>query len=183
MKIYFSLIITSFLLSTGVSAQNKKNEEFKLDNVLVVAQQDKQEDRYSLEVSLIQLFNSYDIKTKASLNVIKQGGSPKILLNDSVQKSLKNEGIDTYMLISVRGYDKRFKPSENIKTLEEELEAGHLFPLYRESATSVTFSIIFYKNGEPVHYELIRTGTVGSRDAVLKKLMKKVDKAIRKDWM
>lgn len=183
MKIYISLIITSLLLSTSITAQNEESEEFKLDNVLVVAQQDKQEDRYSLEVGLIQLFNVYNIKTKASLNVIKQGGSPKILLNDSVQKSLKNEGIDTYMLISVRGYDKRFKPSENIKSLEEELEAGHLFPLYRESATSVTFSIIFYKNGEPVHYELIRTGTVGSKDAVMKKLLKKVDRALRKDWM
>lgn len=183
MKIYINLIISSFLLSTSIFAQDEKKEEFRLENVLVVAQQDKQEDRYSLEVSLMQLFNSYNIKTKASLNVVKQGGSPTILLNDSVQKSLKTEGIDTYMLISVRGYDKRFKPSENIKTLEEELEAGHLFPLYRESATSVTFSIIFYKNGAPVHYELIRTGTVGSKDAVLKKLMKKVDRALRKDWL
>lgn len=183
MKIYISLIIASFLLSVNLAAQDEKKEEFKLDNVLVVAQQDKQEDRYSLEVSLIQLFNSYDIKTKASLNVIKQGGSPKILLNDSVQKSLKKEGIDTYMLISVRGYDKRFKPSENIKSLEEELEAGHLFPIYRESATSVTFSIIFYQNEKPVHYELIKTGTVGSKDAVLKKLMRKVDKSLRRKWM
>lgn len=183
MKIYLSLIIASFFISNSFFAQNKKSEEFKLDNVLVVAQQDKQEDRYSLEVSLMQLFNSYNLKTKASLNVIKQGGSPKILLNDSVQKSLKNEGIDTYMLISVRGYDKRFKPSENIKTLEEELEAGHLFPLYRESATSVTFSIIFYQNGEPVHYELIKTGSVGSKDAVLKKLMRKVEKSLKRKWM
>tara|TARA_R100000951_G_C2603089_1_gene168794 strand:- start:24 stop:575 length:552 start_codon:yes stop_codon:yes gene_type:complete len=183
MKIYISLIFSSFLLSTSIIAQDKEDKDFKLDNVLVVAQQDKQEDRYSLEVSLMQLFNSYDIKTKASLNVVKQGGSPKILLNDSVQKSLKNEGIDTYMLISVRGYDKRFKPSENIKSLDEELEAGHLFPLYRESATSVTFSITFYKDGEPVHYELIRTGTVGSRDAVLKKLMRKLDRSLRRKWL
>lgn len=183
MKTYISLIIASIILSSSAIAQKEKEEEFKLDNVLVVAQQDKQEDRYSLEVSLIQLFNSYNIKTKASLNVIKQGGSPKILLNDSVQKSLKNEGIDTYMLISVRGYDKRFKPSENIKSLEEELEAGHLYSVYRDGATSVTFTIIFYKNGEPVHYELIKTGTIGSKDAVIKKLIKKVDKALRKDWL
>lgn len=182
MKLYFNLIIASLLISTSFFAQDNK-KEFQLDNVLVVAQQDKQEDRYSLEVSLMQLFNSYNLKTKASLNVIKQGGSPKILLNDSVQNSLQKEGIDTYMLISVRGYDKRFKPSENIKSLEEELEAGHLFPLYRESATSVTFSIIFYQNGEPVHYELIKTGSVGSKDAVLKKLMRKVEKSLKRKWM
>lgn len=163
-------------------AQKEKEEDFKLDNVLIVSQQDKLEDRYSLEVGLISLFNSYEVKTKASLNVIKQGGSPKILLKDSVQRVLKTDGIDTYMLISVRGYDKRFKPSEDIKSLEEELEAGHLFPIYRESASSVTFSIIFYRNGEPIHYELIRTGAVGSRDAVLKKLMRKIDRRMRRKW-
>ncbi|MEX1191098.1 MAG: hypothetical protein WED10_10900 [Brumimicrobium sp.] len=175
-----SLIITSLFIVSSVFSQE---EEFKLDNVLIVAQQDKQTDRYTLEVSLMQLFNQYNIKTKASLNVIKQGGSPDILLNDSVQESLKAEGIDTYMLISVRGYDKRFRRSEEMKPLEEELKAGHLFPLYREEATSVTFSITFYKNEEPVHYELIKTGSVGSKDAVIKKLIKKADKSLRKDWI
>lgn len=179
MKLYISLFISIFIFSV-VHAQV---DEFKLENALVVAQQDKQEDRYSLEVALIQLFNSYDIKTKASLNVIKQGGSPNILLNDSVQKSLKSQGIDTYMLVSVRGFDKRYKTSKKIKPLEDEIDAGHLFPIYRESAASVTFSFTFYKNGKPVHHELIRTGTVGSRDAVLKKLLRKVDRALRKDWM
>lgn len=166
-----------------VSQGMTQDEELNLDNVLVIAQQDKQSDRYSLEVALLQLFNQYNIKTKASLNVLKQGGSADVLLTDSLQNKLKSEGIDTYMLISVRGYDKRFRPAENIKSFEEEIKAGHLFPLYRENATSVTFSITFYRDGEPVHYELIKTGTVGSKDAVIKKLLKKMERSLRRDWL
>lgn len=158
-------------------------EKMDLSNVLVIAQQDDPSDRYSLEVALLQLFNSYDIKTKASLNVLKQGGTAEVLLSDSLQKKLKKEGIDTYMLISVRGYDKRFRPADEVNSLEEEINAGHLFPLYRESATSVTFTITFYRDGNPIHSELIKTGTVGSRDAVIKKLLKKMEKSLRKSWI
>lgn len=179
MKIINLIIASLFIVSIAFSQE----EEFKLDNVLIIAQQDKQTDRYTLEVSLMQLFNQYNIKTKASLNVLKQGGSPDILLKDSVQESLKSEGIDTYMLISVRGYDKRFRRSEEIKPFEQELNAGHLYPLYREEATSVTFSVTFYKDGEPALYELFRTGSVGSRDAVIKKLLKKVERSLKKDWL
>lgn len=158
-------------------------EKMDLSNVLVIAQQDDPSDRYSLEVALLQLFNSYDIKTKASLNVLKQGGTAEVLLSDSLQKKLKKEGIDTYMLISVRGYDKRFRPADEVNSLEEEINAGHLFPLYRESATSVTFTITFYRDGNPIHSKLIKTGTVGSRDAVIKKLLKKMEKSLRKSWI
>lgn len=165
---------------TQVFAQT---EELNLDNVLVIAQQDKQPDRYSLEVAILQLFNQYGLKTKASLNVLKQGGSADVLLTDSLQNKLESEGIDTYMLISVRGYDKRFRPAEEINSFEEEIKAGHLFPLYRENATSVTFTITFYRDGKPVHSELIKTGTVGSKDAVIKKLLKKMERSLKRDWI
>lgn len=179
MKSYAALIIVFF----GLIHLSHSQDELDLKNALVIAQQDEQSDRFSLEVATLQLLNSYGVKTKASLNVLKQGGTADVLLTDSLQTKLKNEGIDTYMLISVRGYDKRFRPSEKINTLQEEIEAGHLFPIYRESATSVTFTITFYRDGKPVHYELIKTGTVGSKDAVIKKLMKKMERSLRKDWL
>lgn len=179
MKSYAAIIIVFFGLIHFTHSQDKLN----LENALVIAQQDEQSDRFSLEVATLQLLNSYGVKTKASLNVLKQGGTADVLLTDSLQSKLKKEGVDTYMLISVRGYDKRFRPSDEINTLKEEIEAGHLFPLYRESATSVTFTITFYRDGKPVHYELIKTGTVGSKDAVIKKLMKKMERSLRKDWL
>lgn len=179
MKSYIALIFVFF----GWIQTSHSQDELNLDNALVIAQQNEQADRFSLEVAILQLLNSYNVKTKASLNVLKQGGTADVLLTDSLQARLKKDGIDTYMLISVRGYDKRFRPSDKINTLQEEIEAGHLFPLYRESATSVTFTVTFYRNGEPVHYELIKTGTVGSKDAVIKKLMKKMERSLRKDWL
>jgi hypothetical protein len=181
MKItYLFILISSFSLNTLAQGDSK---EFKLTNTIVVAQQDKPEDRYSLEINVLQLLASRGINTKASLNIVKQGGSPLILSEDSIQKQVLNEGFDTYMLISVRGYDKKFKPSTNVLPLEDELNAGHLFPLYREEVTSVTFSVTFYRNNVPVHYELIKTGNVGSRDSVLKKFIKKLDKKLQKSWL
>lgn len=176
----YVFLITVLTIFSGVSFTQ---EDLNLENALVIAQQDKQPDRYSLEVATLQLLNSYGVKTKASLNVLKQGGTADVLLTDSLQNKLKSEGVDTYMLISVRGYDKRFRPAEKIKSLEEEIKAGHLFPLYRESATSVTFTITFYRDGEPVHSELIKTGTVGSKDAVIKKLMRKMERSLKRDWL
>ncbi|HLW38765.1 MAG TPA: hypothetical protein VKX31_00145 [Brumimicrobium sp.] len=178
-----AVLCTLFIVIASNVWGQVKNQDLNLTNVLVVAQQDDLSDRYSLEVALLQLFNYYDIKSKASLNIIKEGGSPDILVSDSIQQQLKEEGIDTYLLVSVRGYDNRFKPSERISSLDEELKAGHLFPLYRESASRVTFTFTFYRDLEPVYSTLIRTGTVGSKEAVLKKLMKKVEKELSRKWM
>lgn len=181
LKMIVALVLIALLQSNGLIAQEQ--EPLNLKNVLVVAQQDKLSDRYSLEVALIQLLSKYNVKTKAALNVIKQEGSPEILLTDSTRQALENEGIDTYLLVSVRGFDSRFRPSKNLNTLEEEIMAGHLFPLYRDGASRVTFSFTFYRNSVPVYNELIRTGTVGSKDAVIKKLLKKVEKRMVKDWL
>lgn len=181
MKILFLVSIIAVIFSQNGWTQTA--EELNLKNVLIVGQQDDVPDKYTLEVGLLQLFSEYGVKAKASLNVVKQRGTDNVLLEDSVYQSLKNEGIDTYLLVSIRGYNKRFKPSEEINTLEEELNAGHLYPLYRESATNVTFTFTFYRDRKPVHYELIKTGTVGDKAAVMRKLLKKVKRRLTKDWM
>ncbi|RYM35764.1 hypothetical protein ERX46_01860 [Brumimicrobium glaciale] len=181
MKNLFLITLSAMFLSLNMWAQEA--EPLNLRNVLVVGQQDDLSDRYILEVGLLQLFSEYKIKTKASLNVVKQRGTDELLLNDSIHQKLKSEGIDTYLLVSIRGYNKRFKPSDNANPIEEEINAGHLYPLYRESASTVTFSFTFYRDMKPVHYELIKTGTVGSKEAVMKKLLKKVEKRLEKEWL
>src|SRR5690554_352597 len=102
----YLLLITFTLLLTRANVWAQKNDELKLRNVLVVAQQDDLSDRYSVEVALLELFKSYDVKTIASLNVLKQGGSADILLADTTRQELKEKGIDTYLLVSVRGYNR-----------------------------------------------------------------------------
>lgn len=181
MKYLFLITMTTLLMNNKTWSQD--NGSLNLKNVLVVAQQDDLSDRYTVEIALLQLFNSYNINAKASLNVLKQGGSAEILMNDSTIQILKEQGIDTYLLVSVRGFNNRFKPSEKIHDFEEEIKAGHLYPLYRESTSTVTFTFTFYRDLKPVHYELIRTGTVGSKDAVVKKMMKKVERRLTKNWL
>ena len=181
MKNLFLATLSALLLSLNLGAQEA--EPLNLKNVLIVGQQDDLSDRYTLEVGLLQLFTDYNVKSKASLNVIKQRGTDEILLTDSIHQKLKSEGIDTYLLVSIRGYNKRFKLSENANPIEEEINAGHLYPLYRESASTVTFSFTFYRDMKPVHYELIKTGTIGSKDAVMKKLLKKVERRLTKEWL
>lgn len=157
-------------------------EDLNLSNVLVIAQQDKLEDRYTMEIAMLELMRSNDIVAKSSLNILKQGQDPSILASDSITRKLGNDGIDTYLLISVRGYDTRFNPSQNLPELKDELRSGHLFPLWRESASTVTFTFLFYRNGIPAHYELIRVRAGGTKDAMMKKLYRKVEKRLQKDW-
>lgn len=176
------LLIGIFALFISLNSWGQNGEPLNLKNVLIVGQQDDMSDRYILEVGLLQLFTDYNIKSKASLNVVKQKGTDDILLNDSIYQQLKNEGYDTYLLVSIRGYNKRFKLSDEASPIEDEINAGHLYPLYRESASTVTFSFTFYRDMKPVHFELIKTGTVGSKDAVMKKLLKKVERRLEKDW-
>ena len=84
MKITYLYILISFFSFNTLAQGDSK--DFKLSNVIVVAQQDKPEDRYSLEINVLQLLASRGINTKASLNIVKQGGSPLILSEDSIQK-------------------------------------------------------------------------------------------------
>lgn len=86
------------------------------------------------------------------------------------------------LLVSVRGYDKRFQPSSGKYTLTEDLAAENLFPLYKEEIVSVTFEFHFYRAGQLVYTDLIKIGGASSREKVLKKLRKAVTKRALKKW-
>ncbi|MGV3630076.1 MAG: hypothetical protein ACO1O6_02670 [Bacteroidota bacterium] len=157
-------------------------ESLDLKNVLVVGQLDKPEDRFTMEVNLTEILAGEGIKTMASLNVLKQGSEMIMLASDSISAALKAKGIDTYVLVSVRGYDTKFKPSKNHNDLKTELTVGHLFPLYRDEIISVTFEFNFYRNGQFVAYDILKLPGTSSRDEVVKKLHKKLPKRINKLW-
>lgn len=181
MKYFFLFVFTLSFSYQSLWAQ--KNQNLNLKNVLIVAQQNDLSDRYSLEVALIQMFSYYNVKCKASLNVVKEGGSPDILLNDSIRQKLKDEGIDTYLLVSIRGFDRRYQPADSLNDFKDEIDVGHLFPLYRESASNVTFNFTFYRDLKPVYYDMIRVKGISSKDDVIKKLLKAVEKELTKSWM
>ena len=156
--------------------------EFALKNSLIIGQLEKADDRYTIEIALTELFAEAGVKAVPSLNVLKIGASIEMLANDSVQKLITAKGIDTYMTVSVRGYDKKFKLAENHEDFKRALATSHLFSLYRDELVNITFEFTIYREGKFMGTDLIRCGNVSDRDKVVKKFKKKVGKRIPK-WM
>ena len=178
------IALCSVLLVFGAQAQKKKKDQeaLNLQNVVIVGQMDDPADRYSVEISMSELFGNAGIKSKASLNLIKQGADSQTLASDSISNKLSSDGFDTYMVISVRGYDKRFKSSDVDESLSDALSRGNLFAIYQEGVVSVSFEYKFYRKGKLVHSEIIKCGNARSRQKVMRKLRKKVTKRIEKSW-
>ena len=174
----FFILLALFVSVIGYGQTEKLN----LTNCLVVSHLDKQEDRFTLEIAISDALSRSKIKNMVSLNVLKQGGNPQILVTDSVSSMLKAKGIDTYMLVSVRGFDTHFKKSTQKFTLAEDLAAENLFPIYKEDIVSVTFEFHFYRGGKLVYTDMIFVGGAGSREKVVKNLRKKLTKKVNKDW-
>lgn len=172
------LIILFILLSGWSSAQTN----VQLKNALVIGQMDKPEDRYSIEINLVELLASHSLVAKPSLNYVKVGQDSRILAEDSLRTLIASHGIDTYVIVSVRGFDRKFKSSTQ-KSLTETLEAGNLFRLYRDGAVSVSFEFTFYRNGQYVGNDIVKCGNISDRDSVVKRLRKKTNKRLVKKWM
>lgn len=171
--------IVFLAITCGTYAQNEK---LHLKNTLVVSHLDKQEDRFSLEIAVSEVLSHCGVKNMVSLNVLKQGGDPQVLLTDSVSNMLREKGIDTYMLVSVRGFDARYSKSTGNFTLAEDLAAENLFPIYKDDIVSVTFEFHFYRDGKLVYTDLLKIGGASSREKVMKKLRKKLTKKVHKHW-
>lgn len=152
----------------------------QLKNAIIIGQLEKPDDRYSIEIAITEIFTNADIKAIPSLNVLKVGGDIKMLANDSVQKIVTSKGIDTYMTVSVRGYDKRFKLAQNNDNFKTALNTGHLFSIYRDDLVTITFEFTFYREGQFMGTDIIKCGNVSSREDVLKRLKKKLTKKVQK---
>jgi hypothetical protein len=153
---------------------------FQLTNAFIVAQLDRPEEKFSLEINLAELFSEQGVNVFPSLNILKQGQNPTVLASDSVTSILKNKQLDTYVLVSVRGYDRNYRKKSNLTSLVEELSSSHLFPLYRDDIVSLTIEFLFYQNGNQVYSDLLKIKNINNKDSVLKKLHKKLPKLIHK---
>jgi hypothetical protein len=152
---------------------------FQLTNAFIVAQLDRPEEKFSLEINLAELFSEQGVNVFPSLNILKQGQNPTVLASDSVISILKNKQLDTYVLVSVRGYDRNYRKKSNLTSLVEELSSSHLFPLYRDDIVSLTIEFLFYQNGNQVYSDLLKIKNINNKDSVLKKLHKKLPKMIQ----
>jgi hypothetical protein len=174
----FLSVLILFISISGIA----QTSNLSLKNAIVVAQLDKVEDRFTMEINLTEMLTGNGVKAIASLNILKEGSSIGLLSSDSIQAVLKEKGFDTYVMVSVRGYDRKFKPAKNHLNLKEELISGHMFPLYRDEVSSVSFEFLFYRNGEVVGYDLIKVGGINSRENAIKKFRKKTEKRIVSKW-
>jgi hypothetical protein len=170
--VFCTLLIVSFGFS----------QSLKLKNVLVIGQFEKPEDRYAIEVNLTELLTNSGIKASPSLNILKQGTSVVNLVNDSIQQLIQSKGFDTYVIVNVRGYDRKFKTSEAKVLFEDMLNMASLYHLYRDEASSVSFEFTFFRNQKVVYRDILRCGNVSNRDSVIKRLRKKMPKLIEKHW-
>src|SRR5690606_12857445 len=84
-----------------------------VESLLIIGKIDKPDDRYAVEVNLTKFFAQFGMNVKPSLNYSKVGNSVDDLGSDSLNQVLKTKGIKGYLLISVRGFDRKFKPREN----------------------------------------------------------------------
>ncbi len=171
-------ILFCLLLIGNLSFSQTKHVQ--LSNGLIVAQLDRPDEKFTLEINLAELFSNAGIQVIPSLNILKQGEIPSVLASDSILRLLKSKNVDTYILVSVRGFDKKFKASTHFESLANELGSSHLFPLFRDEIMSITFEFTFYRNGEVIANELLRLKNVDSKDKVMKKLRKKLPKLISK---
>lgn len=177
-----TLIILALLVANITIAQENKVGDLGLTNAVIIGQMDNSADRYSVEINLTELFSTNGVKSIASLNLMKLGADSQLLASDSTAEVIKGKGFDTFVLISVRGYDKRYKASTSDEDFSTSLGRANLFEIYKMDIVSVTFEFKFYRGGKQVYNETIKCGNAGDREKVLKKLRKKVRKRILKKW-
>lgn len=165
-KLFFCFVIFA---SFSLNAQG-----LKLTNAVLVAQLDRSEDKFTAEINLAEIFAGCGVNVVPSLNLLKQGAPLSVLVSDSVKNLLVEKQLDTYLLINVRGYDRQFRLSSKIGSLSEELNIAHLFPLFRDEITSITFEFNFFRNDKLCHTELLRLKNVSNKEKLIQKLHKKL---------
>lgn len=155
---------------------------FQLTNAVIIGQFDKPEDRFSIEINTTEILAAQGIKAMPSLNLLKTGADSRLLATDSIKAVVRSKGFDTYLVVKVIGYDKRFKVSERKISFEEALGLGTLFNLYRDEAESISFELSFFKDDQIIYRELIRCMSISDRNSVLKKYRKKLTKRVSNKW-
>jgi hypothetical protein len=172
-----------FVILATVNVSFAQKVKLGLTNAVVIGQLDNAEDRYSLEINLTELLTSRGVKTTPALNIMKMGSDSQLLASDSMTQILQAKGIDTYILVSVRGYDRKFKPTTSKDNLFKSLELGSLFNLYQPDIVSVSFEFKFFRNGEFVMSDIVKCANVSDRETVLKRFRNKVGKRITSKWL
>jgi hypothetical protein len=176
-------LLIAFFFATGfLYGQEIDQIVLNLNNAVVIGQMDTPADRYSVEVNLTELFATNGVRSLASLNLMKLGSDAQQLASDSVAKKAKSKRFDTFVVVSIKGYDKRFKATKQKEGFLSALGRANIYGIYQQDIVSVSFEFKFYRDGELIYADIVKCGNAGSRDKVIKKLRKKVAKRLVKAW-
>ncbi len=179
MKLNLILLIAVITLTnSGLYCQKESRGK-----VLIIGQFDRPDERYAIEVTLTEIFAQNGLEAIPSLNILKQGSDPSILASDTLQNILSKQGITSYLVVNVRGYDRRFKTSEIDVSLSEILGRTSIYHIYREEATSVSLEFTFFKEQKVYFRDILKCGNIAGRDSVLKRIRKKLPKRMSKKWI
>ena len=179
MKLNLIFLIAVIILSNDAFFCQKENKE----KVLVIGQFDRPDERYAIEVTLTEIFAQNGLEAIPSLNILKQGSDPSVLASDTLQNILNKQGISTYLVVNVRGYDRRFKASKIDVSLTEILGRTSIYHIYIEEATSVSLEFTFFKGNKVYFRDILKCGNIAGRDSVLKRIRKKLPKRMSKKWV
>ena len=180
-KNHFLKTITFFLLF--LLSFHSASQGLKLTNAIVIAQFERPEDRYTIELNTTQILSNLGIKAQPSLNFLKQGANINNLTSDSLRENIKAKGYDTYLFVNVKGYDRKFKASKAKINMSEILERESIYKIYRDESTSISFEFLFFKNNEMIFSDLIKVSNISNRDAVIKKYRKVLESRAQKKWL
>ena len=172
------LIAVITITNSGLYCQRESQGK-----VLIIGQFDRPDERYAIEVTLTEIFAQNGLEAIPSLNILKQGSDPSFLASDTLQRILSKQGINTYLVVNVRGYDRRFKASKIDVSLREMLGRTSIYHIYREEATSVSLEFTFFKEQKVYFRDILKCGNIAGRDSVLKRIRKKLPKRMAKKWV
>jgi hypothetical protein len=182
-KLFFTAIC--LVLSVGI-LNAKKVKQPKISGItgaLLVVQNDKFDNRFSAEVNMGKIFSLLRVPLLLSVNLIKEGNPLTEIASQRVNGEMAAKGINTVLIVSVRGYDTRFKPRTIIpETLEEMLKEGNLYPLVQNEVASVTIEFFQYVGGVFKGYEMMRIGGASDKQKLYKRLQKRLERRIPR-WM
>ncbi len=170
-----SLLLSSFAFAQKVSHPKISN----LKGALILVKNDKPEERFSMESNFGKIFSTYGMPILLSINLIKERAPLSELGESKIQSELNARNINSVLVISVRGFDTRFKPRTKIpQTLGEMLQEGNLNPISKEEVSSVTVEFFQYVNGKFSGYHMQRVGGAASKTKVYTRLQKRLDKLV-----
>ncbi len=176
------IIFLAFLALNSAWSQKVKHPPINnMKGAMLLVKNDNAQERFSVEANLGKILATYNMPLLLSINLINQGAPLKELAGARVQNEMSARGINSVIVVSIRGFDQRFKPRTKIPaTLEEMLEEGNLYPLSQEDVTTVTIEFIQYVGGKFHGYHMMRVGNASNKSKVYSKIQKKLNRQIPK---